>query len=120
MSTLLDLAENNHSFRAWIYAHLRAPPAQMMESLRAGDPFRKLLSKVEENRMDEFLLAGGPESAWPAWVKVCNEAPKTQEQRNMETAVKMAAASGMTVMCAHCGCAQTMGTKCFTSGDYHM
>ena len=116
MTTLLQLARTNSFFQEWTVAHLHALPAQMMKSLHAGDQFRKFLTKDEEALMDKFLLDGGPE---PAWVTVCREA-QNPGQKIMVEVVKITTGSGMTVMCDDCGCVQTMGTKCFTSGNYHM
>jgi hypothetical protein len=118
--TLLELAQSNESFQKWTREFTSTHDlSRMHQLLFAGDQFRKLLIKGEEDKMDKFLMDGGPA---PDWVKVCQQA-QTPEDKIIETTQKtIAALGGMTVMCLACGSKQPLGTKCFKSDAsvYHI
>ncbi len=116
--TLLELAKSNKSFQKWTREYTSTHDLSRMDQLLfAGDQFRELLIKSEEEKMDKFLMDGGPA---PDWVKICQQA-QTPNDKIMETTQKtIAALGGMTVMCLACGNEQPLGTKCYKSGAYHM
>ncbi len=116
--TLLELATSNPSFQKWTREYTSTHDlSRMHQLLFAGDQFRELLIKSEEEKMDKFLMDGGPA---PDWVKICQQA-QTPNDKIIETTQKtIAALGGMTVMCFECGSEQPMGTKCYKSDAYHM
>ena len=116
--TLLELAQSNTLFQKWTREFTSTNNfSRMHQLLFDGDQFRKLLIKSEEEKMDKFLMDGGPA---PEWVKVCQQAQTPEEKIIETTQKKIAVFEGMTVMCFACGNEQPLGTKCFKSGAYHM
>ncbi len=67
--TLLELAKSNDSFQRWTREYINTHDWSRKHTLIfAGNQFKKLLIKSEEEKMDEFLMDEGPA---PDWVKIC-------------------------------------------------